>query len=202
MMSDSFYTIKEPSEIEMKIKASRFIGRVFSCQSELEAEDILAGIRKKYYDATHHCFAWRIGLEHEQKFRYSDAGEPSGTAGKPIYDRIEGNNLTNLILIVTRYYGGTKLGTGGLTHIYSETAALVIKEAGIVEQFLTEDIIFAVSYPDYGLVERLIYSHNGQLVNRDMNLPIPMLTVRLRLSSIKNFKEKVVDATSGRIKFE
>jgi uncharacterized YigZ family protein len=202
MMSDSFHTIKEPSEIEIKIKASRFIGRAFPCQSELEAEGILAGIRKKYYDANHHCFAWRIGLEKEQKFRYSDAGEPSGTAGKPIYDRIEGKDLTNLIVIVTRYFGGTKLGTGGLTHAYSETAGQAIEKAGIVERYLTEDIKVVVPYPDYGIVERLIYGHNGQLVNQDMNTGTPILTVRLRLSLIKDFQNKVIDATSGRIKFD
>lgn len=202
MISDSFHTIKEPSEIEIKIKASRFIGRAFPCQSESEADEMLGGIRKKYYDASHHCFAWRIGLEKEQKFRYSDAGEPSGTAGRPIYDRIEGKDLTNLIVIVTRYFGGTKLGTGGLTHAYSETAALAIEKAGVVERYLTDDIRFVVPYPDYGVVERLIYGHDGQLVSQDMSSGTPILTVRLRLSLIKNFKDKITDVTSGRIKFE
>ena len=137
---DSYQTIKNSAETEIKIKASKFIGRVFSCQTVDEAVSIRENICKKYYDATHHCYAYRIGLGKEIIFRYSDDGEPSGTAGKPIYDRLEGQNLTNLILIVTRYYGGTKLGTGGLTHAYSDASQQVLDEAGILTKFITKQI--------------------------------------------------------------
>ena len=109
--SDSYLTVKTAGQVEIKIKGSKFIGQALPCLSEEEAEATLAGIRKKYYDATHHCYAYKIGMGRNQKFRYSDAGEPSGTAGKPIYDQLEGKGLTNLIVIVIRYFGGTKLGS-------------------------------------------------------------------------------------------
>jgi len=200
--SDSYRTIKGPGEIEIRIKGSRFLGQALPCTNPEEADSLLAAVRKKYYDATHHCFAYRVGLGKEQKFRYSDAGEPSGTAGKPIYDRIEGNDLTDIIIVVTRYFGGTKLGTGGLTHAYSETAAEAIKKAGIIEQYLMEQLLLTVPYPDYNIVERLIHKHEGKILERGMKEQVPSLTVQMRISFISEFKAMAVDATSGRIKFE
>jgi len=195
---DSYQTIKNSAETEIKIKASKFIGRVFSCQSADEAISILGNIRKKYYDATHHCFAYRVGLGKEIIFRYSDDGEPSGTAGKPIYDRLEGQNLTNLILIVTRYYGGTKLGTGGLTHAYSDTARQALEEAGILEKFITEQIPMVLQFTDYGTVERMIIQIGGKIVDSDFS-DIVKITVEIRLSLIEKLKNSLIDLTSGRI---
>ncbi len=196
---DSYQTIKNNAEIEIKIKASKFIGRVFSCQAADEAVSILENIRKKYYDATHHCFAYRVGMGKEIIFRYSDDGEPSGTAGKPIYDRLEGQNLTNLILIVTRYYGGTKLGTGGLTHAYSDTARLVLEEAGILEKFITEQIPMILQFTDYSAVERAIVQLGGKIVESDFS-DIVKLTVQIRLSLVEKLNNSLIDLTSGRIK--
>ena len=195
---DSYQTIKNSAETEIKIKASKFIGRVFSCQSADEAISILGNIRKKYYDATHHCFAYRVGLGKEIIFRYSDDGEPSGTAGKPIYDRLEGQNLTNLILIVTRYYGGTKLGTGGLTHAYSDTARQALEEAGILEKFITEQIPMVLQFTDYSAVERMIIQIGGKIVDSDFS-DIVKITVEIRLSLIEKLKNSLIDLTSGRI---
>ncbi len=195
---DNYQTIKNSAETEIKIKASKFIGRVFSCQSADEALSILGNIRKKYYDATHHCFAYRVGLGKEIIFRYSDDGEPSGTAGKPIYDRLEGQDLTNLILIVTRYYGGTKLGTGGLTHAYSDTAKQVLDEAGILEKFITEQIPMVLQFTDYSAVERMIVQIGGKIVDSDFS-DIVKLTVEIRLSLIEKLKSSLIDLTSGRI---
>jgi len=199
--SDSFITIKKPAESEIKIKGSRFIGQVFKCDSEPQAVSILESVRKKFYDATHNCFAYRIGSDNDALFRYSDDGEPSGTAGKPIYDRIEGHNLTNLILIVTRYFGGTKLGTGGLTRAYSEAARSVLEKAGDLEVYITEQISFTVKFPDYGSVERIIHQLEARIVSSDFSDKIKMV-VEIRLSLVKKFREAVTDATSGRIEIE
>jgi uncharacterized YigZ family protein len=195
---DSYQTIKNSAETEIKIKASKFFGRVFSCQSADEAVSILENIRKKYYDATHHCFAYRVGLGKEINFRYSDDGEPSGTAGKPIYDCLEGQNLTNLILIVTRYYGGTKLGTGGLTHAYSETARQVLEEASILTKFITEQIPMVLQFTDYSAVERAIVQIGGKIVDSDFS-DIVKLTVQIRLSLVEKLNNSLIDLTSGRI---
>jgi len=199
--TDSFFTIKASSEIEIKIKGSKFYGRAQPCGSVEEAENILGEFRKKYYDATHNCFGYRIGFGKEIKFRYSDDGEPSGTAGRPIYDQIEGKDLTNLIIVVTRYFGGTKLGTGGLTHAYSDAAARAIEKAGVEEGFITGEINMVVQFPDYNLVERIIHQTGAGVINSDF-ADVVRLTVEIRLSHIENLKSKLIDGTSGRISFE
>lgn len=199
--ADSFFTIKTSSEIEIKIKGSKFFGRARECGSVEDAEKIIADFRKKYYDATHNCFAYRVGLGNEMKFRYSDDGEPSGTAGRPIYDQIEGKNLTSLIVIVTRYFGGVKLGTGGLTHAYSDAAARAIDAAGVVEKYITENISMKMQFSDFNLVERIIHQFGAKVIESDFS-DIVRLTVELRLSLIEKLRENLVDGTSGRIKFE
>lgn len=197
---DSYLTIKNNAETVIKIKASKFIGRTFSCLSDDEAASILESIRKKYYDATHHCYAYRVGMGKEITFRYSDDGEPNGTAGKPIYDRLEGSDLTNLILIVTRYYGGTKLGTGGLTHAYSDTAKEVLDKSGSVEKYINEKIPLVLQFADYSPVERTIHQIGGKIVKSDFS-DIVKLTVEIRLSLTEKLKSSLIDLTSGRIKF-
>jgi len=198
--SDSYYTISGESEIEIKIKASKFIGRAIPCSDETEAEKILNGIRKKYYDATHHCFAFRVGLGSKCKFRYSDAGEPSGTAGRPIFDRIDGKDLTNVIVVVTRYFGGTKLGTGGLTHAYSDSAAQAIEKAGVIEEFITRDISMTVRFPDYNNVERVFNKYNVTVKQHDF-AEVVRLTIEIRTSLADQLKNELTELTSGRITF-
>ncbi|MEW5925432.1 MAG: YigZ family protein [Candidatus Zixiibacteriota bacterium] len=198
---DSFFTIKSSSEIEIKIRGSRFIGRTLPCESVDAAEGILGDIRKKYYDATHNCFAYQVGIGKEMKFRYSDDGEPSGTAGRPIYDQIVGRSLTNLIVIVTRYFGGVKLGTGGLTHAYSDAAAEALGTAGVVEKFITDKVRMTIQFPDYNVVERSIHQIGANVVDSEFS-DIVRLTVELRLSLVDRLKESLINVTSGRIKFE
>ncbi len=200
-ISDSYYTISAESEIEIKIKSSKFFGRVFPCSDEIEAEEILKKIQKNQYDATHHCFAYRVGLGNNSKFRYSDAGEPTGTAGRPIYDQIEGKKLTNLIIIVTRYFGGTKLGTGGLTHAYSDSAAAAIEKAGVVEKFLTQNISMVVSFSNYNNVERLLRKYDVNVTRQDFT-DVVELTVEIRLSLVDKIKDELIELTSGRIIFD
>lgn len=199
--SDSFNTIKETSEIEIRIKGSKFIGRAFPCPGENDAENILGMLRKKYYDATHNCFAYRVGIDEDIKFRYSDDGEPSGTAGKPIFDCITGRDLTNILLVVTRYFGGTKLGTGGLTHAYSEAAGKSIKKAGIIIEFITREVNLVVQFSDYNAVERSVYRHGGNIMKSDFS-DVVKLTVELRLSQVDNFKKDAINITSGRVNIE
>jgi uncharacterized YigZ family protein len=198
---DKFLTIRAPSRVELKIQNSKFIALATPCQSESEAESILDGTRKNYYDATHHCFAYRVDIPPRQKFRYSDAGEPTGTAGRPIYDRIEGNNLTNLIIIVVRYFGGIKLGTGGLTRAYSAAAAEAIEKASVIEKYLTEKIRLIIPFHDYGVVERIIRDYKGKIVGRGMIDQTPTISLELRLSFIDDFRRSLIEATSGRIGF-
>lgn len=200
-LSDNYLTIRSRAEIELKVKGSKFIGQAERCRTDIEAEVFLTAARKKFFDATHHCYAYQTGLGEQKKFRYSDAGEPSGTAGKPIYDQISGKDLTNLIVVVTRYFGGTKLGTGGLTHAYSEAASLTIAEAGIVEEFLTEEIFIKLNYHDYNTIERLIHKYDGKILERGVNEISPCFRISLRRSLIEKFHEDATEATSGRVNF-
>jgi uncharacterized YigZ family protein len=198
---DCFFTVKKSAEVELKIKGSKFIGQVRTCKNELEAVKILDSIRKKYFDASHNCFAFRVGLGKNSQFRYSDDGEPSGTAGKPIYDQIEGKNLTNLIIIVTRYFGGIKLGTGGLTHAYSDTARESISKAGIKKEFIFSRLSMILDFSDYNVVEHLIRRRKAVIVESDFSDEV-RLTAEIRRSEVDRLKRELVDITSGRIKFE
>ncbi|MCP4685670.1 MAG: YigZ family protein, partial [bacterium] len=126
-MDDSYLTIKRESKIDTKVKGSRFIGETFKVANVAEALEKLDEVRKREYNATHHCYAYITGLGREQVFKYSDDGEPSGTAGRPIYDIIAGADVTSILCVVTRYFGGTKLGTGGLVRAYGETAREALK---------------------------------------------------------------------------
>jgi uncharacterized YigZ family protein len=200
-ISDSFLTIKKSAESEIKIKGSRFVGRVARCDTEAEAILTLESVRKKFHDATHNCFAYRIGSGRDTLFRYSDDGEPSGTAGKPIYDRIEGHNLTNLILIVTRYFGGIKLGTGGLTRAYSEATQTVLDKAGELEIYITEQISLTIGFSDYKPVERIIYQLGAEIISSDFSEKIK-LVVGIRLSLMTKLREALTNGTSGRILIE
>lgn len=143
-MSDSYLTITAPAEAIYKEKSSKFLAYAYPVRTEEEIRELLDALRKRYYDATHHCYAWRLG-PHGEQFRSNDDGEPSGTAGKPILGQLLSNSLTNCLIVVVRYFGGTKLGVSGLISAYKESAAAVIEEAEIVEQ--TVDRVFTVEFP-------------------------------------------------------
>src|SRR5438876_12438305 len=131
-MSDHYRTLAAPAEFRQKIARSEFLGVAFPCASDDQFFDELKAIEKKHFDATHHCWAFRL-LANRQ--RSSDAGEPSGTAGKPILSGIEGADLFDAAVVVVRWFGGVKLGTGGLSRAYRETAAETLRQAHIVERF-------------------------------------------------------------------
>ncbi len=194
---DSYKTITAKSDIELKVKGSIFIGHARPCLGEQEAEDRITTIKKKYHDATHNCFAYRLGLTETKKVRFSDDGEPSGTAGKPILDNIEGHDLTNTLIVVTRYFGGTKLGTGGLSRAYSEAAAEALKAAGIVEKYITATIFITVEFHDYNLVERIIRALEGNIVGAEFTEKVS-IKAEIRTSMAKRLKDDIIEATSGR----
>lgn len=198
---DSYMTAATEAVVEIKIKGSRFIGQLYSCEDEGRAREILESTRKKYYDATHNCYAWKVGIGKKVQFKYSDDGEPGGTAGKPIYDQIDGTGLTDVIVIVTRYFGGTKLGTGGLTHAYSGCAADVIKAAGAVEKFITGRIKVVLDFADYNAVERAVHKANAAIVQSEFSDKV-CLIIEIRLSKLELLKGQLIDITSGRISID
>ena len=128
-MVDSYNTILTPGTDEIVEKKSRFIGYAQPVSSEEEAYAFVESVKKKHYDARHNCHAFAIGKENTL-YRFSDDGEPQGTAGKPILEVISGNQVTDICIVVTRYFGGTLLGTGGLVRAYTEAAKLALADAG------------------------------------------------------------------------
>ena len=143
-----FRTIKEDGQIQEEIKKSRFICHAKRVYSEEEARAFITAIKKEHYKATHNCSAFIIGERSEIK-RTSDDGEPSGTAGVPMLGVLENHNLTNVCVVVTRYFGGIKLGAGGLIRAYAGTVALAVKEIGIVEIKEQAGVQIQMSYAQY-----------------------------------------------------
>ena len=143
-----FRTIKEDGQVQEEIKKSRFICHTKRVYSEEEARDFITNIKKEHYKATHNCSAFIIGERSEIK-RTSDDGEPSGTAGIPMLGVLENHNLTNVCVVVTRYFGGIKLGAGGLIRAYAGSVALAVKEIGIIEIKEQAGIAIQMSYAQY-----------------------------------------------------
>jgi len=133
LFSDTYLTIEQPSEALFKDKGSKFIGLAYPVQSEQQVKEILQGLKKEHHTANHHCYAYRLGAD-KLTFRANDDGEPSNTAGKPILGQIQSNDLTDILIVVVRYFGGTLLGVSGLIHAYKTSAAEVIKASKIVEK--------------------------------------------------------------------
>ena len=144
MAADSYRTIAGAAEAIYKEKSSKFLAYAYPVQSEEQIRTLVEALHKRYYDATHHCYAWRLGPKGEA-FRANDDGEPSGTAGKPILGQLLSNDITDCLVVVVRYFGGTKLGVPGLIAAYREAAAAAIEAAQIVER--TVDRVVTVDFP-------------------------------------------------------
>jgi uncharacterized YigZ family protein len=136
-MTDFFQTIAAPSTGEFKDRGSKFIAYAFPIQDEQQALEQLENVRKEHFKARHHCFAWRIGLD-GQRFRANDDGEPGGTAGRPILGQIDSFGLTDVVVVVVRYFGGTLLGTSGLIQAYRESAADALRQAEKLEKIVKD----------------------------------------------------------------
>lgn len=153
------YTLKEPVQAEIIEKKSRFIGYAAPVETEEAAQAFLQEIRTRHRDATHNCYAYQVG-EHNQYQRSSDDGEPSGTAGRPILEVIKGSGLANVIVVVTRYFGGTLLGTGGLVRAYSATAAAALAEGERVCLIAAAEFSLTVEYQHWQRLEGWLLGEN------------------------------------------
>lgn len=154
-VKDSYLTIEAEAEAIFKEKSSKFLCYAYHVESEEEIAVHLEVLRKRYYDATHHCYAWRLGPFGE-RFRANDDGEPSSTAGKPILGQLLSREITNCLIVVVRYFGGTKLGVPGLIAAYKESAAAVLDEAIVVERTVDTRAKIDFSYMAMNEVMRII----------------------------------------------
>lgn len=144
MERDTFHTLESPSETSLRERSSRFLAFAYPVSDEEGIVRRIDVLRRKYYDATHHCYAWRLGPRGE-RYRANDDGEPSGTAGRPILAQLLAREVTDALVVVVRYFGGTKLGTSGLIAAYREAASAALDAARIVER--TVDVHLRVDFP-------------------------------------------------------
>ena len=175
---DSYLTVEGNAEAIFKEKSSKFLCYAFHVESEEEIASYLERLRKQYYDATHHCYAWRLGPFGE-KFRANDDGEPSSTAGKPILGQMLSREVTNCLIVVVRYFGGTKLGVPGLIAAYKESAAAALDASKVVERTVDTRIRVEFSYVVMNDVMRIIKEEQPVVESQTFdNLCSMMLAVR------------------------
>mgnify|MGYP000417969632 FL=1 len=169
-IKDTYTTIaKATEEILFKEKSSKFFGYAFPIQSEEEVKPIIEQLRKLHPHAVHYCYAYQIGTE-KISYRANDDGEPSNTAGAPIYGQIQSFGLTNVLLVVVRIFGGIKLGVGGLISAYKTTAQLVLEEAEIIEKTIDISFLISFDYKNMNKVMRVIKEKKLDIVSQTMEL--------------------------------
>ena len=192
-----FRTIKEDGQVQEEIKKSRFICHAKRVYSEEEARDFITAIKKEHYKATHNCSAFIIGERSEIK-RTSDDGEPSGTAGVPMLGVLENHNLTNICVVVTRYFGGIKLGAGGLIRAYAGSVALAVKEIGIIEIKEQVGIAIQMSYTQYQEYNNFLKEHT--LMEMDTNFTDQVDTmIYVDKEEKENIKAALVEFFNGKV---
>ena len=189
-----YKSVKQCSEAEYTVNRSRFIGRCFPVDSEEAALCLLGDIRKKHWDATHNCFAYRIG--ENAAARFSDDGEPGGTAGKPIMDVLTGRELTNVLCVVTRYFGGILLGAGGLVRAYSKSAADAVTKAGMVSYLPGTILDIPMDYSRYGALEGFIRA-NAEVRNVAFAQNV-VVTAAVEDTNLLKFMKEVTERSDGR----
>lgn len=196
-MTDEFITIASETRAELKVQASRFIAAALPVATRAEAEQFLDRERRTYHDATHHCFAYRLGTDSTQ-FRFSDAGEPSGSAGKPILAAIDAQRLTNVIVVVTRYFGGTKLGVGGLVRAYSDAALLVLERAEKVTKYKTTLLEATFPHSHISGVMHVVSTVGAKIVDTTYDEDVHAV-LEIRLAKAEELKTALVNKTRGNI---
>jgi uncharacterized YigZ family protein len=187
-------TLLEPASAQQEIKKSRFIAQAAQVGSEEDAKAMIATL--SYVDAGHNCWAWRIG----QQYRFSDDGEPTGTAGKPILAAIDGQTLDNVCVVVARWFGGILLGSGGLVRAYGGTAALCLRGAQLVELIETVDMIVPCPFADLSLLQsRIAAWPNAKIQTTDFTATGADITVAVPKEDVARFARIITDLTSGRV---
>ncbi len=174
-MPDSFLTISSPTEALFKDKGSKFIAYAYPVETEDEIKEYLQTVKKEHYAARHHCYAWRLGADFTN-FRANDDGEPSSTAGKPILGQIQKAELTNILIIVVRYFGGILLGTSGLINAYRNAAAMAIDEAEIIEQLVMVNFWVEFDYLTMNDVMKVFKNEQLEQKKNNFDLRCQILT--------------------------
>ena len=188
-MDDSYKTIASIAEGTYSEKRSKFLAFALPVETVDEVKRYVAEYQKRYYDARHACYAYMLGAERTD-FRANDNGEPSGTAGKPILGQINSYGLTNILIIVVRYFGGIKLGTSGLIVAYRQAAIEALENATIIEKTVDEDITFSFEFPMMNSVMKIVKDMNPQIISQGYDTDCTM-TLRIRRGMMPQLRERL-----------
>ena len=200
---DTFYSIAAPAWAEFKEKGSKFFSFAYPVKNEEEIKDALKNLKEKYWDASHHCYAWMLGPK-SNMYRANDAGEPNHSAGDPILSQIRSFNVTDILIVVVRYFGGTKLGVSGLITAYKESARLVIERATIVEQYITVPYLVTFGFEQMSVVMKAIKQYDCEVFEQifDSETVKNIISMRIRKGREESFLKDLqgalgVEITSG-----
>lgn len=198
-MADSYLTIEKYTEAIYKEKGSKFLAFAYPVTTQDEIKQILADLRKKYYDATHHCYAYILGFDKEE-FRMNDDGEPSSTAGKPIYGQLLSNNLTNVLVVVVRYFGGTKLGVSGLIKAYKTSTQVCLESAVIVEKNVMRFYKITFAYDKMNAVMSFLKQINAQQKHHSFDMECS-IEVLINEENSNKFEEEISKISNVKFSF-
>lgn len=196
-MEDVFQTIKEQSDAIYTEKRSKFLAFAIPVQTVDEIKLIVNDYQKKYYDARHVCYSYMLGAE-RTIFRANDNGEPSGTAGKPMLGQINSHNLTDILIIVVRYFGGIKLGTSGLIVAYRTAAAAAIEKALIIEKTVDEEVRVTFEYPFLNDVMRIVKEESPEILSQSYDMDC-IMELRIRQSLMPKLRKRLEKVETLRI---
>lgn len=188
-ISDTYHSIAAPSKGIYKELGSKFLAFAYPVETEEAAKKILEEVRKEYFDARHHCYAWRLGRTGEP-YRMNDDGEPSSTAGRPIHGQLLSNELSDILVVVVRYFGGTKLGVPGLIRAYKSATQDAIANAEIIEKVAGETLTVTFDYLQMNDVMKVLKDMDITPLNQQFDLRCT-LTARVRLSRIEEFRKQL-----------
>ena len=167
---DSYKTITQPSKEGLfKDRGSKFYGYAFPISNEEEIKEKIELLKKQHYNARHWCYAWQLGKNYDH-YRANDDGEPSNSAGMPIYGQLQSFNVTNVLVVVVRYFGGTKLGVGGLIKAYKNGAKLALENSNIIDKTINEKFLIKFEYPEMNTVMRIIKDEKISIINQKLEL--------------------------------
>ncbi|WP_430883414.1 YigZ family protein [Fusibacter sp. JL216-2] len=194
----SYKTIFEYGEAEDVINKSKFIGYAMPVETEEEAVAFVEKIKKKHKDATHNVPVYLVGEKFEVQ-RYSDDGEPSGTAGVPVLSMLKNEGITNIAVVVTRYFGGIKLGTGGLVRAYTHAAKIAVEAARVVEKRVYKEVHVHLDYTLHGKFQNFLMNNEAYLIKDTLYTDSVNTIVYIEPDEIHNFQNKIVDLTNGKV---
>ena len=199
-MKEAYFTIHQNGEHQIEIKKSKFICHLFRIENEEQAKEYIAKIKKEHYKANHNCSAYMLGENFEIQ-RSSDDGEPSGTAGVPMLEVLKKNQLQNTLAIVTRYFGGIKLGAGGLIRAYSTSVSEALKEIGIVQGKLQQILDIIIDYPQLGKLQN--YLENEQIAIQEIDY-LEQITVKVAIdiNQCESFQNAIIDLFNNQLSIQ